>query len=123
MMPCFGLAVAFADLGFDLLYGEVNRGIQVFFAIFSEQVGASHCEFDRAGELFFRCAVMIVFKRDACVDRPLVEVIKLFDLGHDVIFDCFCQGDSVRYEDQFHNLMMQLKRAEIQRKKLNRKKN
>ncbi len=122
-MPRLGLAVAFADLGFNLFDRKIYRCIQVFFAIFSEQVRTSHCEFDGAGELFFRCAVVIVFKRDACVNRPLVEVIKLFDFGHDVIFDCFCQGDSVRYEDQFHISMMQLTRNEIQRKKVIAKKN
>jgi hypothetical protein len=113
----FGFAVAFANQAFHFFADEVNRGVQIFLAIFGEEVRTADAEANGAGELFLRGAIIVVFQRDASVNGPLVEVVQLLNFAYDVIFNGFGQRDVVRDDDQFHDQMMLPASGKIQRKK------
>jgi len=115
-MASLCLAVAFADLAFDLFCDEVDGFVEVFFAVFGEQVWTAHRQAHRAGEFFFRGAVVVVFECDASVDDALIKMFNAIEFIHHVVFDCLGQRDVVSVKDQFHDSMMLLALAEIQRK-------
>ncbi len=117
-MPGFGLAVAFADLTFNFFGHHVNGRIQVFLFIFGEQIRATNPEADGAGKRFGRGASFIMLQNNSRINRPLVHVIQLLDLAHDVFFNRGGERDVVRDDDQFHGKRMRRARRKIQRNKL-----
>ena len=105
-MTCLGLAAAFADLLLDFLGDEIDRRVEVSFAILGKKIRTAHAQSDGAGERPFRNAIVVVFEGDACVNGSLVEVIQLFNLGDDVVLDGLGQCYAVRNENQFHTVPM-----------------
>lgn len=47
-----------------------------------------------------------MFESNPRVNRAFVEMVELFDLGDDVVFDGLGEGHAVRDENQFHKAIM-----------------
>ena len=82
-----GLAAAFAQLLLDFLCDDVNGRVKVLLAVLGKKIRTTNAETDGTGERLFRRARVVVFEGDSRVNHPLVQVVKLFNLGHYVIFN------------------------------------
>ena len=102
MLARFLLALPRADLLLDLFFHEIDRGVEVAFAVFREQVRASHCQPNRAAELPFRHPHVIVLKRHPGVHHPGIQAIQFLELCEHVLLNGIRQRYVVRGEDQLH---------------------
>jgi hypothetical protein len=107
MFASFVFALAFADLLLDLLFHQIDRGIEIAFAIFREQIRAAHAQANRTAKLPFRNPHVIVLERDARVQDPGVQAIQLLELREHVLLNGIRQRYVVRGEDQLHTDNMQ----------------
>ena len=105
MVAGLGLVVALPNLLLDFFGDQVNGLVQVLFAIFGEEVRAPYAQAHGTGKGLFGNALVVVFQDDPRVNRPLIQVLKLFQFGDDVIFNGFGQGDAVRNQNEFHDAM------------------
>jgi hypothetical protein len=103
----FVFALAFANLLLDFFFHQVNRGVQIAFAIFGEQVRAAHAEAHGAAELPLGDPHVVVLKSDARVDDARVQAIQFIELGEHVLLNGIRQRYVVRGEDQLHTDNMQ----------------
>ena len=83
------IGLPFPDLLLDLLDDQVDRRVQVAFAVLGEQVRPPDRQPNRAGEFFLRPARMAVFERYARIHSPMVEALQFVELGEHVLFDRF----------------------------------
>ena len=104
-------ALAHADLLLDLFFHEVDRGVEIAFTIFREQVRASHGQPNRAAELPLRHSHMIVLKRDPRMHHPGIQAIQFIELCEHVLLNGIRQRYVVRGEDQLHVDKMQSTQA------------
>jgi len=103
----FVFALARADLLLDLFFHQVDRGIEVAFAIFREQVRAAHSQPDGAGELPLRNPHVIVLEGHPGVHHPGIQAIQFVEFREHVLLDGVRQRYVVRGEDQLHTDNMQ----------------
>ena len=95
MFLSLDFAVAFADLLFNFLSDDVYSSVQVAFPGFGEQVWTPHGNLHGAIELSFGHSPMVMFESHPGVDGPAIEVVELFELSHDAIFEGLSEGDVV----------------------------
>ena len=107
MFPRFVFALAFADLLLNLFFHQINRCVQIAFAIFGEQVRAADSQAHRTAELPLRDPHMIVLQCDPRVDHAGIQAIQFIELGEHVLLNGIRQRYVVRGEDQLHTDKMQ----------------
>lgn len=100
----FGLAMTRTELLLEFFDCEINRGVEIGFAIFSEEVITTNTDTDTALELFFRrMRDVIFFKSNSGIDKPAVDMLQFVDLMEDVLFDRLSESDIVCRKNELHD--------------------
>jgi chromosome partitioning protein len=115
-VPCFELVVAFADLLFDLFRDQIDRGVQIAFSVFREEVRPGQRNPHGAGELALRRFGLVMLKRDARRGGEAVQMLEFVDSADDVIFDRPREAQIMSRKDQVHGSIVPLRLDKIQLK-------
>jgi hypothetical protein len=83
----FNFTVAFADLLLDFFGDDVNGRVQIAFTRLGKEVGAAHGHLHRANELPFGHAAVVVFEGNAGINGAAIQMIQLFELLYNAVFE------------------------------------
>ena len=99
VLPSLVFVMPLADLLFDLLGDQINRGIEISFDILSEQVRAGQRQAQGTGKLPVGRFGLVVLQCHAGADSKPIQVLQFIDSADNVIFNGFRQGHVMGRKD------------------------